>query len=291
MIIEDTQRVNLSDFKIIPLEDTIQRLNLSDKEYFSEKYKDYISNSRLKYVNPEEGGSATIYLNGITNEYTSSLQIGSYVHQLYLQPNEFTLVKDLDKPSAKLGQLIDKIKEFRNENYSIINAIKQASTEIGYYANNLSKSRIKNIIEKGLNYYIKSKDLDIESNIIMTNKESEVCESCLNSLLSNYKIKNTVFPNDEWTKSFNEDAIFLDVLITYQDKSAICKIKMKADNWTIDEDNKVLILNDLKTTSKPVPFFMESYGSFFKYHYSRQMALYNWILQQYCKKVYKYDEE
>jgi hypothetical protein len=49
---------------------------------------------------------------------------------------------------------------------------------------------------------------------------------------------------------------------------------MKADNWTFNHGTKTIVLNDLKTTSKPFPFFMKEYGSFVHYHYARQIAMY-----------------
>jgi len=39
------------------LTNSIQLLNLSDEEYFSDIYANYTSNSKLKLINPLEGGS------------------------------------------------------------------------------------------------------------------------------------------------------------------------------------------------------------------------------------------
>ena len=59
---------------------------------------------------------------------------------------------------------------------------------------------------------------------------------------------------------------------------------MKADNWTIDKENKILTLNDLKTTGKGLQYFMQN--SFKKYGYSRQLGAYMECLRLYCKKEY-----
>ena len=67
---------------------------------------------------------------------------------------------------------------------------------------------------------------------------------------------------------------------------------MKIDNWTIDEDNKVLTLNDLKTSSKPCAWFMNpDWGSMKKYHYARQFLCYSDILKKYCEKEFGYGED
>ena len=67
--------INLKEVKIYPLKDTVKRLKISDEEYFSKKYSGYISNSRLKYINPEEGGSIELFDNP-PHFTTNSLQIG-----------------------------------------------------------------------------------------------------------------------------------------------------------------------------------------------------------------------
>jgi hypothetical protein len=82
--------------------------------------------------------------------------------------------------------------------------------------------------------------------------------------------------------SFNEDTILIDYKCEYGDKSCILKFKMKADNWTIDKENKVLTLNDLKTTGKPISMFMQN--SFKHYNYARQLGAYQECLRLYCRK-------
>ena len=75
----------------------------------------------------------------------------------------------------------------------------------------------------------------------------------------------------------------------YLDREGEIKFKLKIDNWTIDVENKVLVLNDLKTTGKPINNFMEK--SFVYFNYSRQFAAYLYVLVQYCKKVYDFNFE
>ena len=45
--------MKLSDITITPLLDTLRLEDISDEVYFSEKYSNYISNSRLSLINPE----------------------------------------------------------------------------------------------------------------------------------------------------------------------------------------------------------------------------------------------
>ena len=99
-------QVKFSDFKIIPLLDSIKRLDIDDNTYFSSKYRNYVSNSSLKYINPDENGSPDLFKNP-PHFTTSSLNIGSSVHELLLQPDSFVLGPKLHKPTANLGQVAD----------------------------------------------------------------------------------------------------------------------------------------------------------------------------------------
>lgn len=281
------KRVKLSEFKIIPIVSSAKRLDITDAEYFSSKYREYISNSRLSNINPEQNGSPSKYKNP-PKLSTASLVLGSAIHELILQPESFNLAPKCSKPTAKLGTTIDRIKVYRQKGFSIYDSIKRASVDCDYYVNQID-SKISKIVKDGLKYYLSSKTFGDET-ITLSDKDWDTCTKCVDSVLSDNQIVNTLKPKNEFgidIPSFNEDALFLDVLVTYQDKYTILSLKMKADNWTIDEENKVLTLNDLKTTSKPVAWFMnKEYGSFYHYHYHRQFALYMMMLKYYCMKEY-----
>ena len=281
------KEINLKDIIIIPILNTLKRVEMSDDEYFSDTYKEYVSNSRLKNINPSEGGSPSLYKNP-PRISTTSLTIGSTVHQRVLQPEEFELASKLGRPSAKLGNCIDYIIKYRKEGKSILESIKKASIDADYYANQLTPGKIRIIIEKGLKYYLNSKSLK-GTEIILSDADYDKAISCINSVTNNKTIMKTLHP--ECSESYNEDAMFIDFAVIYKGRVSVIKYKMKIDNWTIDKKNKKLCLNDLKTTYKPVQFFMNpDYGSLYHYHYYRQFALYGDILKLYCMKEFGYNE-
>lgn len=287
------EEINLKDFRIIPIIESAKRLKISDEIYFSNKYADCISNSKLATINPDQGGNKIKYRDNWHQNSTSSLVLGSAIHECTLQSEYFRLAPKCDKPTAKLGATIDRIKYYRNKGLSIYNSIIQSSKDCNYYVNQIN-NKIQKIIKEGLSYYIKSKDFN-DSEITLSNKDHDNCEACVKNLQANEIIQSKLHPKDVFgdnLPSFNEDALFLDIIVTYKDRYVILKLKMKADNWTIDEENKILTLNDLKTTSKPVAWFMnQEYGSFYKYHYYRQFALYLMILEQYCIKEYGFNKK
>ena len=145
--------IKFSDFEIVPVMSSVCKRDISDELYFSSKYAKYISNSRLKNINPSEEGSPAKYLDPPRIQ-TQSLSIGSAVHECLLQPEEFELAPKMNKPTAKLGAVIDQIIINREKGLSIYDSIHKACEKVGYYVNSIDK-KIPFIIEKGFEYYLK----------------------------------------------------------------------------------------------------------------------------------------
>ena len=135
----------LKDIKITPLIETIKFLEISDEEYFSEAYSDYISNSRLKLINPEQGGSPEAYLAGLgaDGRYSDSLYFGSAVHELVLQPESFILIESVDRPTAKAGFMADELYPLFIANGVVTkDEIVAASDKINYYKGKMDEDKM-----------------------------------------------------------------------------------------------------------------------------------------------------
>ena len=302
--------MDVSKYKVNFLIETVRREDISDEIYFSEGYKHYVSNSRLSYINPAQDGSPTKYRDGIKQSFNSSFDFGSAVHGLFLQPNEFTLSGYAGKPTAKLGVFIEQIYKSRKKGHTIIDSINIASVKADYYAGKLSPKILTTAITKGLPYYLEILNglYDDEQGrevIVLSRKQQDDCKSCLKSLNENSKLKNALFGQNffDSAKIYNEDALFIDVQVILPDgRDIILPLKTKLDNYKIDDAEKIIYLNDLKTSGKNVDYFMggnapewnENHekigeywinGSFQKYHYYRQIAFYLMVLQMYCKSI------
>ena len=286
-------KVKFSDFKIVPVLDSIKRLDIPDDVYFSSKYSGYISNSRLKYIDPIEEGTPELYKNP-PHFTTSSLKIGSSVHECLLQPDSFVLAPKLHRPTAKLGDVVEMVYNLENDGMDRIEAIHKACLEVGYYVNQIDR-KVPMIIERGTPFWEalnepRWKKANVEE-IFLSDPDHDVVSGCLDSCFNNTDIMSKLHPTDvfgDTVPSYNEIAFFIDFLVTYKGKKCTTlKFKMKADNYTVDTSEKKVTLNDLKTTGKPVAWFMnEEYGSMQHYHYYRQMYLYMWVLWLYCSKKY-----
>lgn len=291
------EKVRLRDFRIIPDITSVRKEEIDDETYFSDSYAHYISNSGLKWIDPAEGGSPQLFKNH-PKLNTASLKIGSAVHECILQPESFELAPKLGNPGSKLGDVLDAIPEFLEEGVTLEEAIKKAALKINYYSNTID-SKIDSIKTTWLNYSKNLNALNATSSekqrVIVSDKDWDIVTNCIKSCLENEEIVSKLHPIDELGEpidSFCEDALFMDYIVTYKGKHcATLRFKMKADNWTIDFVNKVVTLNDLKTTGKSVNCFMREDGSFNHYHYSRQMAVYSEILWWYCMMKYGVSKE
>lgn len=247
--------IKFSDFEIVPVMSSVCKRDISDELYFSSKYAKYISNSRLKNINPLEEGSPSKYKDPPRFQSTS-LAIGSAVHECLLQSEEFELAPKMNKPTAKLGNVIDEIIVNRKKGMSIYNSIHKACEKVGYYVNSID-SKIPSIIKKGFEYYWKQRNFNSKKEVIfLSNSDHDVVTACLNSCTNNKLIINKLHPTDNFgdpIDSYNEDALFIDFIVTYKKKHCVTlPFKLKIDNWTIDFDKKIITLNDLKTTGNKI---------------------------------------
>ena len=281
--------------KLIPLFDTIQLIEMSDEEYFSEKWAGYISNPTLALINPDQDGSPQIYKEGLSKhpKYSDSLVFGSAVHELVLQPKEFAVVNNVDRPTAKMGAMADELYKTFLSNKGVVSDkdIIAASDKIDYYKGKMDSIKIENVKDKCINYWWDRRDWETEHNnsgtepIYLDPKSREKLQLCLASVEANKEVQDLLHPKGVFEEpiSMNEAALFMDVKAEHEGKETILKLKGKLDNFTIDTETNEVVLNDLKTTGH---WLIDFGDSFKKYHYNRQMAMYAWMLRSYVEKQY-----
>lgn len=167
---------------------------------------------------------------------TQSLSIGSAVHEVLLQPEEFELAPKLGKPSAKLGAVIEEVYRLRKKGKKIYDAIHEACNKITYYVNSIDR-KIPYIIEKGLAYYMLRREYDAvtytKEQIHLSDADYKTVSGCLESCHNNRVIMSKLHPTDAFgdpIQSFNEDALFIDFLVTYKGRCVTLPFKLKADN-------------------------------------------------------------
>lgn len=292
----------MAQIRIIP--ESIELLKISDEKYFN-NYKDYISNSGLSLINPEEDGSFEKFSLGIRSEYSDSFALGSAIHAMLLQPENY-IIAEITKPNAKLGIFAEELYKFRNEGLPLHLCIPLASEKADYYSGKLTGNRLKTALKGILPFYLQRMNYQISSDketIFLSNSIKEKFDKCFENIKNAGEFNKILFPEGiiNSPEIFNEYAIFCEIEYVDTDTGEITNIKIKAklDNFTINHESNTVTLNDLKTTGKPVNYFMGNFvnsklseepiwynGSFQYYHYYRQMAIYSWLLKSALKYLY-----
>lgn len=282
--------MQLSEIKLTPLLDTLQLIKISDAEYFSPKYGEYISNSRLGLLNPRQGGSPESFFTGFKDEgFISSLVIGSAVHELVLQNESFELAPALGKPTAKMGAMADELYPVWLEHPIRTSDITEASNKVNYYKGKLTPDRIKQVNEQCIPYWKARKKLVSNSNkelIYLDDKSRDTVYNCVEALTNNPQVQELLYPSGliDAPISLNENALLLDVQAECPNgKTFIMHLKAKLDNFTIDLESDTVVVNDVKTIGKVVS---EIDSNISKYHYSRELAMYLFLLRLYVIKEY-----
>lgn len=280
-----------------PILDSLQVLKISDEEYFSEKYsKEYISNSRLSIINPEQDNNPRGFFVGLNAfpKFSDSLLLGSSIHQLCLQPEYFHLCTTVNRPSGKAGFMADELFPFfTDESVSKekrLKAIYDASEKVLYYKNRLDEKKITTLLEKCRPYWrdrlAYEKKLNKSTPIYLDPKLRSKVNACMDSINSNGMIQSLLHPKGlvKDPISMNEQAILLDIEVRFGfGKPFILKLKAKLDNFTIDTESNSICVNDLKTIGNYVNKFPRNAEI---YHYTRELAFYSYLLSLVAKKLY-----
>lgn len=274
--------------KITPLLDTLMLQKLSDESYFSSKYRNYISNSRLSLIDPEKGGSPERFFAGFQPVYNTSFDMGTCVHCMTLQDDLFEICQDVNKPTAKLGALADRL--YIPDKIPSKDDILREAKVIDYYGGKLSEKQINTVLEKCTPYWRNRSDFERvysggKQLLYLDEKSRQIALKCVTALFSNKGIMELLHPKGilEDPISENEKAILLDLRVEGK-KPFILRLKAKLDNFVIDFDNNKIVVNDVKTISRTVSEF---HNNFYKFSYYRELGLYCWLLSLCAKKFYK----
>ena len=278
----------IKQIKITPLLDTLRLENISDEEYFSEYKNDYISNSRLGVL-VKDGVEA--FFKGIPQVYNPSFETGSLIHTMVLQPESYEVIDKVFKPTAKAGLMADALYK-SNGTTPTDDEIKAQSYIIGYYKDKLTENRLTEFKQKAEPYWrdrylyetnnpFKEGD---KKRIYTDERNFELLNNCLKTLNENKDIQNLLHPTGvlDTPITGNEKTILLDIQMEipgYEPK--VYKLKAKLDNFSIDKEENIITVNDLKTTSRPAVQFDPEYFS-----YQREIAFYSWLIKLCAKKFY-----
>lgn len=249
------------------------------KEYYAKRA---VSNSGMKFINPEEGGSPARYKKYIIDgekeeESTPSLENGKLVH-LYVEDPEAFIISDVERPTPKLAEWAEEVhRRLSNLTEDDVNSenvlLRETALEVmPKYGSTTDKDKLWTTFNKTHDYL---KHLIASTNdLCITSAQKEVVESCVNSLLLNSRSAYLLFGKGEETfgvKTYNELAVYWEEVVEVDKKEVKVPCKGLIDRLIVYPGEKRVHLVDLKTTGKPISKFS---SSFEYYRYYRQMAWY-----------------
>jgi hypothetical protein len=248
------------------------------KEYYD---KPAISNSGMKFINPEEGGTPARYKKAIVDrdkeeESTPSLENGKLIHLYAENPSDF-IISDVARPTAKLGEWADMVWEKLPESWDGKHITKDNKTleklaieVMPKYGNTTDTTKLWNKFQECFDY-LRHRYLNT-SEFCITPAQRTIVENCIYSLQSNKIAQKLLFEKGEdfGDAAFNELAIYWKELVKFDEVIEI-PCKGLIDRLQVFTSQKVVHLIDLKTTGKPIAKFN---SSFEYYRYYRQMAWY-----------------
>ena len=221
-----------------------------------------------------------------------------------MQPDDFEISDYQNKPAGKLGFFVEKVYENRKSGMKIVDSIEKASVDANYYAGKLTKKILRNAMKLGLDYYLRLSNGEFnpengKEKFVLSKKLYDSAHACINSIKRNGAIQRILSQNLFEPKEFyNEIALFSDIEVVFPDGvSTIIRFKGKLDSVVWDPEKKILYLNDIKTTSKGLSYFMGyiyndvPYDGVFEHRsYYTQLYIYSVLLQMYFQKILGIDD-
>lgn len=254
-----------------------------------------VSNSSLRYINPIEGGSPALFKQHWDGDgpvlKTSSLEFGNLLHLAVLEPHLLKYVVDESNTPDKVRDILkDMHKTILESNNlaavvmgeeepvgpleSYLYAIIEACDRNKYGAKTWKEeTKVNKIISTGSAYWDLLRNTE---QFIITQNQKDLMDSCMQSIKKSKKAVQLFFAED------TKDIVYHNELeVHWTDDKYSFPLKAKIDRIAINKAKGTFRIIDLKTTSKTLGQFKESFD---KYNYARQMAFYTTAAEQWLKQ-------
>ena len=258
-----------------------------------------VSNSSLTHINPEQGGSPSQFKanwDGTAPKLrTSSLEFGNLVHLAVLEPhllkykvdrtNTQDKIRDIvktvfeavcPKPDPFNLDAVTEVQDFESYYPAILSAIEEHK----YGANWKEDTRIRKVLESGGSYFATLAEAHNEGSFVITSAMESRLKSVMNGIERDKY--GSMLLDREANSELNTEYLN-EQEVTWHDPKYAFQLKGKIDQLRIDHANMEFTIIDLKTTSKKLADFHESFE---KYHYARQMAAYIVAAGKFIKDKY-----
>lgn len=245
----------------------------------------YVSSSSLKHINPDEGGSPANFKSFIEGGQDISdkpyIQLGQHIHTWHEDRENFAIA-EVPKPTEKLGEIADKIIELVQQGNIYDDAlVKYVIESTNYQANWKMETRITKVNDGTFEYINEVLEAKENNQIFMTVSEAEKVQNATEAIQNHPAASKLIFVDQDFSdlKHFKELIIIREIAIG----ETRLKLKSRIDNITIDVENRVVKLVDLKTTSQGVHAYLKSFKHWRTY---RQLAFYKSMLSWWVHQTF-----
>jgi hypothetical protein len=252
-----------------------------DKDYYG---VDAVSNSGMASINPAQGGSPLRYKKYVIDraggfEDSKALYNGKLIHLYVEDPGAFS-ISTVERPTDMLASWVEEV--YGNVKMLGPDCVNDASiyvTALGCkkdrYKSLKDEVKVLDKFKDGIPYL---RQLFVKDNSHCVTAETKaLLENCIASLRGNAFGSELLFKKGEdWG-----DSVFNELPIYWEENGLQCKALL--DRVRVFESQKIIQLIDLKTTSKAVAVFPDSFDY---WRYYRQMAWYKHAIEIHFGKDY-----
>ena len=263
-----------------------------------------VSNSALKHINPEQGGSPAEfkrYWDGqLPSLKTTALEFGNLVHLAVLEPHLLNYVVDKTNTPDKIRDIVNEVyanvkpevnpfdldaPQGINEFITYGPAIISACDKLTYGATWKEETRLNKVLSQGGSYFALLAEAEANDQFVITQAQEERLDACLAGINRDKVGQGMIYMvSEEYTNGKpNGIEYFNEQEVVWQEDGLSFPLKGKIDRLRVDHTAGEYTVIDLKTTGKQLAQFPKSFED---YHYARQMAAYEiaaakWVAEKF----------
>lgn len=241
-----------------------------------------INNSLLGLLNPDQAGHplkfVTVWQNPIEDEGTSSTRLGTVVHKYFEDAAKFAMIAT--KPNESISNIVELAFRICEMNFNfpsgidaVTEVLYEASQQLSYGGNWKKETVIKKLEEGGaLEYFQFLKTNNEKGLIVLDAATAAQVNGCVKGIKANHRANDLLEAKAVPVRpggSIDGISVWNELEIYFKLLGEDCKALV--DKLIVNHSTKTITIVDLKTTSKAVALFQESFEF---YHYYRQMAFY-----------------
>ena len=244
-----------------------ESIKIMENDFYSKKF--YLSYSSLNKLIWNPAVFYQMYVMGIKEERQDAhLVQGKIIHALLLEPEKFNeqfIVSPDTLPTGNLRIVIDRVfshhKELKKNGDERVNldefgnAILDVMKDMNYHQSlKTDVQRLDKVITmEGNNYW---DFLQKKGSKVLIDKESfDFCSNAIEIIKTNKQVCSLIGCNNT---EFDNKLIHNELTIQVDVPNRIFGLKGIIDNIVIDNDKKIIYINDIKTTSKDLKDFPET---------------------------------